>query len=74
MELSLEQFVSKRKIWTSTWNDILGGCVWPKETEMGKMLQKWVQGDGKDSREGKRGGCSARVAWREQLRSGLGKA
>lgn len=32
----------QKEIWTSTWNDILGGYVWPKETEMGKMLKKRV--------------------------------
>lgn len=40
----------------------------------GEDTAKEVQGDGKDSREGRTAGCSARVAWTERLRSGLGVA
>lgn len=40
---------------------LAGGCVARGDREMGKMMQKGVQGDRKDLSEGRRGGCSARV-------------
>lgn len=45
MELSLEQFSSKRKIQKCIWKEILEGSVWPGETE-GEEIAKVATGDG----------------------------
>lgn len=45
MELSLEQFSSKRKIQKCIWKEILEGSVWPGETE-GEEISKVATGDG----------------------------